>query len=581
MNPDVVNNLENAIDQAIAQGELDRARERLTELLPLPVETPPELACRIELMFAEVLVRIGQAPLARGRLIRAAMYADALAANPLVKLRELRIRLWLGQVERLGEELSVCDRALQENGDLASRVLLSFEEGRAWDATGRLDRAGECWARAEEWSRSLETDTLRADLLIKLGRLEHLRGNNQGALERYDVAIACAVFQPQRQEAVLRRLRVLLDLGRTEQVRAAWEQALDGQPLDQLTEELQPLAQTVRALIEPTHESGGSGNMTQERRLLRAACRRLNSAGVFRLLETEYSGELHAFGGPQLPVRTELGELERALPPGTVYLAPVLAQDEFYLLACRRGGQAQVVRGQGSAYHLAELVNAIRRYIDGPLGRHRNGHSPSPEGRAEIDHLLDAIGKSCLGNALGNVLDQGGPTAERIIWVPDGVLHGFPLHSLRRNGRYLIETYEVAYTLSGSLLAHQLHAPVRRRFPTRALGAVRISDRTAHGGAGRRGSRRHLLEKPGVAWRGRQPGRAAAVSRRGVGGPSCRSGLPGRRTAGSGECPVAPRRNLGYGGVARRRSTVCRWSRYALGAPPREHRWPDARRSAL
>src|SRR5579859_5282726 len=93
---DTAGNLESAIDQAMAQGELDRAemlaqeyraaaagdsaaglsprfrscylsarvafaagriemaRERLSELLPLPVEIPTTLACRIELMFAEV-----------------------------------------------------------------------------------------------------------------------------------------------------------------------------------------------------------------------------------------------------------------------------------------------------------------------------------------------------------------------------------------------------------------------------------------------------------------------------------------------------------------------------------------------
>jgi hypothetical protein len=407
---DVAGNLESAIDQALAQGELDRAevlaqeyraaaagdsagglsprfrscclaaqvalaagrfekaRERLTELLPLPAETPPVLACRLELMFAEVLARLGQAALARGRLIRAQVHAGVLADNPLLKLRELRIRLWLGQVERLGDELAECDRALEQLGDLANRSLLTCEEGRAWDAKGRPDRAGECWARAEEWT------------------------------------------------------------GRSAQLSDVWR--ADG--LD---------------------------------KLLGEACRLGDAASVLQYQESKRRGQMPEFVPLSLAALPELTELERSLAPGEVYIAPTILEDNCYLLICRRGMGAQVVGSPGNSFYLAEQVEQLRRCIEGQVERYSSGHSLSPADRAEIDRRLEDIGDSCLGKALWNVLKDG----ERILWAPDDILHGVPLHALRRDGRYLIETHEVLYTLGGSFLVHQAQSPVRRRHLTRAL----------------------------------------------------------------------------------------------------------------
>jgi CHAT domain-containing protein len=48
-----------------------------------------------------------------------------------------------------------------------------------------------------------------------------------------------------------------------------------------------------------------------------------------------------------------------------------------------------------------------------------------------------------------------------VLWVPDGPLHGVPVHALRRDGRYLVEDHEFVWTFSGSLLVH--HAGARRR----------------------------------------------------------------------------------------------------------------------
>src|SRR5262249_55522741 len=144
-----------------AAGGVVRGFERLKPLLPLTADLPPALACRLCLMSAEALARLKRIPEARAYLARCREWAAALRANPLLELRDLRIRLWLGEVASLGQELSTCTRSLELAGDRANRALLTCEEGRAWDAAGNLDRAEACWREADRLSAGLGADPIR------------------------------------------------------------------------------------------------------------------------------------------------------------------------------------------------------------------------------------------------------------------------------------------------------------------------------------------------------------------------------------------------------------------------------------
>jgi tetratricopeptide (TPR) repeat protein len=566
---------------ALATGRLEQARERLTELLPLPDEVPSELAWQVELMLAEVHARTGADDLARGRLIRAQVHAGVLADKPLLKLDELRVRLWLGQVERMGEELAACDRALENCGDSANRALLACDLGRAWEAKGCLDRAGDCLSRAEQWSERLGTDAWYAELLIQLGRLEHLRGNHEAAQGRYETALKCPVSRPLRQEAALRRLLVLLDLGQWEEAHAGWELALDFQCPERLDQELRPLGRMVQALVERVHDSscsdalararalhvralghaepsvrqawlllaqgrlalaanvgtdaktwlgearkragqeglrevlwrslealgeiaaeiegddGRAGELferavvlaetqpenlsfhahthanrrqlgTVARRLLRGACRRGDAAAMFGYQEAERFALAPKEWWPTLLGVHNVAEFERVLPVGTVCILATLIEDECFFLVCRRGRRAQVIRTTGSALRLVEQVTRWRSCLDGQLERHRRGLLLGQGERDDLDGCLEELGRGCLGSALWEVLDSGERSNERVVWVPDGILHAFPLHALRRDGQYLIEAREVVYTLCGSFFVHHVRSPVGWQLP-RAL----------------------------------------------------------------------------------------------------------------
>jgi tetratricopeptide (TPR) repeat protein len=632
-----------AAQVALAGGRLRLAVQRLAALTPLPGGLPLALACRIWLLSAEALARLRRFPEARRHLTRGQDIASSLPPDPLRRLRFLRVRLWLGEVADLGAELETCARVLEEQGDAANLTLLVCEEGRAWDALGDLERAEQCWLRAERLSRPLGTDPIRADVLLQLGRLNHLRGHLQDALDHYAAALACSPARPQAQELRLRNLLVLLDLNQWEHARSAFAGVLRGEAPDALPEEVRGLAAMVGALLGHETSAAGdaesrayqaarrgdvaaaqalyrqalcettaaarrarlalalgvlalacgdraeSGNWLRQaeesaraldlpevlwralqargqraaelegdeelarrlfeeavllseaqgrrlrhridaaayhlhraeilRHLLRAACRRGDAAAVFRCQELDrgrlllelwravpgrsgrgalgespelaeldrqlkaceqgadvseettrcreelllqrdrlfdaYLRDRSRRGDAVLPSVPELAELEKALPAGTVYVAPALFEEELYLLAVRPGGPSQVLRAPGSAANLAAQLDQLRRCLAAQLERYRLGFPLGRPERAELDGCLDELGRGALGGVLGQVLDAGPNRGERLLWVPDGALHGFPVHALRRGGRYLVEDHEVVSTFGGALFVYQ------------------------------------------------------------------------------------------------------------------------------
>jgi tetratricopeptide (TPR) repeat protein len=644
---------------ALAAGRLTQALERLSPLLDVADRLPAELAGRVHLYTAEALARLHRGPEARQLLD--VVPGALLDRQPLLHLRALRIRLWLGEIGCLDAELRACSQALAGRDDTANRALLACEEGRAWDAAGDLARAGSCWEQAERLSRALGNAPIRADVLIQLARLDHLRGHLASALDRYDFALTCAAAGAQALEIQWRRLLVRLDLGQWDQVRSAADRLLHAVPLDQMPEEVGPLAGMVHALLYDAAPAGSStehqaylaaargeaeaacalyrqalaatpsperharlalalgllaltqghraealswlhqaeeaarslnlpevlgralqarGQAAAEwdadeararrlfeeavliaeaqarqfshrsdaasyrqqrgsvlRQLLRAACRRGDPVHVFHYQELERGRLLlelwHAEAprsasgvfvvsrdladlesrlaaleeelcqtpatadkGEQrqatlrqcdalllqrdrlledllrdrsrrdnsaLPALPELADLERALPAGTLYLAPAVLDDELYLLAVSHDKPAQVVRGARLGARWLEAVERLRGCLTSQLARYRSSLPLGQPERATLDALLEDVSRGPLGEALFDLLATHPCRPQRLVWVPDGPLHGLPIHALRRHGRYLIEDVDVVWSFSGALYVHQCMTRRRRR----------------------------------------------------------------------------------------------------------------------
>ncbi|MGL4553161.1 MAG: hypothetical protein ACRC33_18505, partial [Gemmataceae bacterium] len=215
---------------ALSAGRLAEARRHLSRLMP-----PPEpVARRVWLMTAEVMARGGGAG-AREHLARAGDCSD----DPALHLHAYRIGLWLGDAP--GPEPAA--------DDPRDRALLSVEVGRAHEARGDLSRAEEAWHAAELATRPFGDDPLRADALIQLGRLAHLRGQLQPALDHYEEA-GRSPAEGQRAEALLRRLLVLLDMNQPDRVRRELSALVPKEAVGSLPEEVRPAARLLWALLD-------------------------------------------------------------------------------------------------------------------------------------------------------------------------------------------------------------------------------------------------------------------------------------------------------------------------------------------
>ena len=246
-----------AAQVALAAGQLELALDRVRPLLALAPQLPLALAGRLRLLAAEALARLRRFPEAADHLAEARAALRSLPLSPALQTRELRIRLWLEDIDTLADDLAACAHSLEAAGDQANLVLLLCEEGRAWEARGDLDRAEACWRRAEELGRGLGADPVRADVLLQLGRLDHLRGHLQSALDRYEAALDAAAA-PQKVEVELRRLLVLLDLNQWDRVRGAFASLLRPWQRGELPEEIRGLAALLRMLLEGAAEGGSA-----------------------------------------------------------------------------------------------------------------------------------------------------------------------------------------------------------------------------------------------------------------------------------------------------------------------------------
>jgi tetratricopeptide (TPR) repeat protein len=647
-----------AAQVSLAAGRLVQTSERLAPCLAVAERLPQKLAARVHLVAAEALARLRRG--VEARLLLERVPPSLLARHPLLHLRGLRIRLWLGEITQIEGEIVACSAALEARGDLSNRALLLCEEGCGRESAGDLDGAERCWQRAEALTRAPGPDPIRASVLLQLGRIDHLRGRLPSALERFGEALATAGAGPHALEVRLRHLLVLLDSNQWDRARLLADELPTGSP-ERLPEEVRPLAALLRAVLEGGAPAGatdeqeayaaaargdvsaarllylralaatpsperqarlalalgllalGQGDQTDTnswlrqaeklsrdrglpdllwralqargrsvaelagdeeaairlfeeaivvcevqaglfedsieaaayrrqcggvlRQLLRAACRRGDPALVFRRQELDrgrlllnlWRGsvarpELHDFldrasatdlerritacdkellkgadserqrailqereelkvrldhlylnflrdrtrrGSAVLPALPDLASLQASLPCGALYLAPVLVDEELYLLAASREGPAQVIRAAGSASGLAEALEELRGCLTGQLARYRAGLPLGRTHRAELDARLEDLGRGPLGKALAQALASCPSPPRRLLWVPEGPLHGLPVAALRLGDRYLIEDVEVAWTFSGALLVHQAQTERAVRGPFR------------------------------------------------------------------------------------------------------------------
>jgi CHAT domain-containing protein len=112
---------------------------------------------------------------------------------------------------------------------------------------------------------------------------------------------------------------------------------------------------------------------------------------------------------------------------------------------------------------LAGDLEGLRGCLDSQLARYRHGLPMGQPERLELDERLETLGRGPLGIALVEALESQTDRPKRLLWVPDDLLHGFPIHALRIGGRYLVEDLEFVNTFSAALFVHQAARRKERR----------------------------------------------------------------------------------------------------------------------
>src|SRR5262249_3859155 len=168
---------------------------------------------------------------------------------------------------------------------------------------------------------------------------------------------AAAVFRYQELE----RGRLLLDLCRGAGPRPIAGALFDHPGLTDLERQIQACEQEVE------HRPAADGQQQ-----FREALRQREELQLQRdLLLEEFLRDRSRRTSAALPALPELSELERRLPPGTIYVAPSLVGEEMYLLVANPGEPARVVRCAGLVQQLHDGLARLRDCLAGQLARYR------------------------------------------------------------------------------------------------------------------------------------------------------------------------------------------------------------------
>lgn len=471
-----------------ALGLLDEARACFEEVLPRLAALGLSLEeAQARAGLGRVLIRLGRTDAADVELTKAAKALDDLG-HPTARAR----------LDLIRADLLVRAGKLDEATSLAGGALAAFGERPADATVAQLALARIALERGDLKAAQRELDAAlpaaeALDLAPVLGELRHLRGLLHRAAGRPLRAVAdlrTAVRQVERLRGTLRaeRFRVaflgdrlavyedlvrqVLDVGGEMAVAEAFavvERAKSRTLLDAVGGAMD---------LTPRRDDAATADPAETRLLTELAAVRaelnwhvsgleedvagtssLRGEGehrseTIRRLERRLDGlqdRIAATGGQAGLFATPIGleTAQRLIPEGTALIEYFQLGDD--LIAFVIGPEsAQVVRRLAPAGETADQVRRLHFQI----GRAIRTGGDVAGARAErllsdARRELAAIRTGILAPVLAAVGD-----ARRLLIVPHGALHTLPFHALWDGRRYLIETHEVQYAPSASLLAH-------------------------------------------------------------------------------------------------------------------------------
>jgi tetratricopeptide (TPR) repeat protein len=243
----------------LASGQLSRSLKYLAEISPRLRDLDASLKCETQVLLAECLLRLNRS--VESRQILADVDHRVTRRDPLLRLKGLRLQLWLGAVREASNELRACHRDLKRAGETTNDCLLWCDEGQAWEMVGDSKMARRAWDKAESiLTHEHVNRSVGVDLCLLMGRFKHSRGELQQALDYFEKGREWASGESALiMELNLRRVQVLLDLNQHEKARAIYRQVTAGVNGHEPPEELVGLLGLVSLLTN----DGGTDKWTE------------------------------------------------------------------------------------------------------------------------------------------------------------------------------------------------------------------------------------------------------------------------------------------------------------------------------
>ena len=238
---------------AAAAGQVALAWDEVKPWLAFTRQLPPDFACHVHIVAAEVLARLNRITEAQAQLTRLEQWAANLDRNPFLRFCSLRVRLWLGDIRTLAADVARCAQDLEAKAETVNLILLRTEEALAWSRAGDLARADGCLHQARTLlGPNPRASPVAANVYLQSGRLAHRCQDFHKALSHFQQAEQLAQVLPAQLLSIqLRRLWLLVDLNQEANARLELQRLCSPHARAALPEEVRGTAALLDAWLNP------------------------------------------------------------------------------------------------------------------------------------------------------------------------------------------------------------------------------------------------------------------------------------------------------------------------------------------
>lgn len=361
-----------------------------------------------------------------------------------------------------------CDTAGQVRvlSALSALCLLASQKQAALEhALQAVDMAEKQAKRTISLSDKVDSQKSRWPAWLSRARAERALGQKENALKSYLQAInrfkgmwwgfgiateaSAVAFREEAQAAYRERADLLIEQGQSKQAYEVADEAKARAMVNFIG---------ARRVRQPAKDDQQEAALRELSRSVARLRLQLLASALSREQQTKLQKDIEEaeYKSQEILSQTEMEHFEERLvwsqPATADQIQKQMAEDQMALVEFSLGENRSFVwlfaRGEVHVEIIPaqqKIEEAVRAYLD---------LLASPPDHLHLERDLAKLrtqGESLLAMLFGRLFGQIEP-GQRLIVVPDGLLHYLPFEALIHNGNYLVEDHEISYTPSASML---------------------------------------------------------------------------------------------------------------------------------